>query len=151
MFAIKNLRSATRAALVLALAATAAGCQSSTGPDDDDHQEAVGMVITNQNNVTLASVNAQRQVTGGLTVAAGQSQHLNVYFVDEDGDRFEVDDDDYTLDWKVANEAVAVIDAHAGHYDLDGKAAGATTVVFSILHGNHSDYDSPAIPITVTP
>ena len=30
-------------------------------------------------------------------------------------------------------------------------SAGSTTVVFSILHGNHSDYDSPAIPITVTP
>ena len=151
MFAIKNLRSATRAALVLALAATAAACEDSTGSDDHDHQEAVGMVITDQNNVTLASVNAQRQVTGSLTVAAGQGRHLDIYFVDEDGDRFELDGDEHTLDWTVANEAVAVIDSHDGHYDLDGVAAGSTTVVFSILHGNHSDYDSPAIPITVTP
>jgi hypothetical protein len=110
------------------------------------------MVITNQNNVTLASVNAARQVTGSLTVAAGQAQHLDVYFVDEDGDRFSLDDDDgHSLDWTVANESVAVIDAHEGHLDLDGVSAGSTTVVFRIMHGNHSDYDSPAIPITVTP
>ncbi|HEX2203095.1 MAG TPA: Ig-like domain-containing protein [Longimicrobium sp.] len=153
MFARLSTRRAARAALVLALAATGA-CGDATGPDDDDddHQEAAGMVITDQSNVTLVSVSAQRQVTGTLTVAAGQARHLEVYFVDEDGDRFQLDDgDEHALAWEVANESVATIDSHDGHLDLDGVAAGSTTVVFSLLHGNHSDYDSPAIPITVTP
>ena len=140
----------TRSALLLAAAAVLGACSDSTGPEE--HREAAGMVITNQNNTVLASVNAARQVTGSLTVAAGQAQHLEVYFVDENGVRFQLEDDDeHALDWTVANEAVATIDAHEGHLDLDGVAAGNTTVVFSILHGNHSDYDSPPIPITVTP
>ena len=153
MFAPKPFRRTVRAALVLALFSAVAACEDSTGVDDDDHQEAVGMVITNQNNQVLASVNAQRQVTGSLTVAAGQAQHLDIYFVDEDGDRFQIsdDDDEHSLGWAVANTAIARIEGHDDHHDLDGVAAGNTTVVFSILHGNHSDYDSPQIPITVTP
>jgi hypothetical protein len=140
-----------RTALVLAATASVSACDGDgTGPDDD-HHEAVGMVITNQSNTVLASVNAARQVTGGLAVQAGQGQHLAVWFVDEDGERFQLDDDEHTLAWTVANEAIATLDAHDGHYDLDGVAAGSTTVVFRIMHGNHSDYDSPAIPITVTP
>lgn len=148
MFAMKNV--IARAALVLAATAALSACDGDgTGPGD--HQEAVGMVITDQNNTTLASVNAARQVTGSLTVAAGAARHLEVYFVDEDGERFQLDDDDHTLAWTVANQNVAVIDSHDGHLDLDGVAAGNTTVVFSIMHGNHSDYDSPAIPVAVTP
>lgn len=149
MFAgIKTLTS--RAALVLAATAALGACVSGTEPDD--HHDAAGMVITDQNNTTLVTVNAARQVTGSLTVQAGQARHLDVYFVDEDGERFQLEDgDEHTLAWAVANEAVAVIDSHDGHLDLDGVAAGSTTVVFSVMHGNHSDYDSPAIPITVTP
>ena len=141
-----------RAARVLAAAALLAACGDGTGPDHE-HEEAVGMVITDQNNATLVSVNASRQVTGSLTVAAGAGRHLSVWFLAADGDRFQIadDDDEHSLDWTVANENVALIDAHAGHLDLDGVAAGSTTVVFHIMHGNHSDYDSPAIPITVTP
>lgn len=149
MFAMKN-NVIARAALVLAATAALSACDGDgTGPDD--HQEAVGMVITDQNNTTLASVNAARQVTGSLTVAAGAGRHITVWFLDEDGDRFQLDDDEHTLAWTVANENVAEIHSHDGHYDLEGVAAGNTTVVFSIMHGNHSDYDSPVIPIVVTP
>lgn len=140
-----------RAALALVATAALAACGDSTGPDDDDHDEAAGLVILDQNDAVIVSVNAARQVTGSLTVPAGQARHLEVWFVAEDGDRFQPDDDDHALDWTVANEAIAVIDSHGDHMDLEGVAAGNTTVVFSILHGNHSDYDSPAIPITVTP
>jgi hypothetical protein len=153
MFAINKKNLFARTALLLAATATLAGCDGDgTGPDDH-HEEAVGMVITDQNNTTLVSVNAARQVTGSLSVAAGAGRHLSVYFLAEDGDRFQIEegDDEHSLDWTVANESIAAIDAHEGHLDLDGVAAGSTTVVFSIMHGNHSDYDSPAIPIVVTP
>lgn len=139
-----------RAALALMATGVLAACESDgTGPDD--HDEAAGLVVLDQNDVAVVSVNAARQVTGSLTVQAGQARHLEVWFVAEDGDRFQPDGDEHSLDWTVANEAIAMIDAHGDHMDLDGIAAGNTTVVFSILHGNHSDYDSPAIPITVTP
>jgi hypothetical protein len=141
-----------RAALALLATTVLAACgDDGTGPEDD-HQEAVGMVIT-RDNATLVSVNSARQVTGSLTVGAGSGDHFNVFFVDEDGDRFQLeeDDDEHSLAWTVANESVAHVHSHGDHLDLEGVAAGSTTVVFSIMHGGHSDYDSPPIPITVTP
>lgn len=142
----------SRAALVLAATLALGACDDdSTGPDDHDHDEAAGLVVLGANDAVVVSVNAARQVTGSLTVAAGADQELEVWFVAEDGDRFQPDGDEHTLDITVANEAVADLHAHGDHLHLEGLAAGNTTVVFSILHGNHSDYDSPAIPITVTP
>lgn len=140
-----------RAALVLAASAALGACdRTTTGPDD--HHEAAGMVILNEADQVLVTVDAARRVTGTLTVAAGEARHLDVYFVEPGGDRFQLEPgDEHTLGWEVADESVAVIDSHGDHVDLDGVAAGSTTVVFSVLHGNHSDYDSPAIPITVTP
>lgn len=141
-----------RAALVLAATAMLGACDSDgTGPDDHAHEEAAGVVVLGANDAVLVSVNAARQVTGSLTVAAGQDRDLEVWFVAEDGDRFRPDGQEHTLDITVANEAIADLHAHGDHLHLEGLAAGSTTVVFSILHGNHSDYDSPAIPITVTP
>jgi hypothetical protein len=141
-----------RAALALLATTVLAACgDDGTGPEDD-HQEAVGMVIT-RDNATLVSVNSARQVTGSLTVGAGSGDHFNVFFVDEDGDRFQLEagDDEHSLEWTVANEAVAVIDSHGDHMDLDGISAGSTTVEFRLMHGNHSDYTAPLIPIVVTP
>lgn len=150
MFTMTNARRTSRALLALTLALGAAACDNgSTEPDD--HDEAAGLVVLDENDAVLVSVNAARQVTGSLTVQAGEAEHVEVWFVAEDGDRFQPDGGEHTLGWEVANEAVAVIDSHGDHMDLDGVSAGTTSVVFSIMHGNHSDYDSPAIPVTVTP
>lgn len=141
----------SRAALVLAATAALGACDNTNEPDD--HNEAFGMVITDQNNTTLLSINAARQVTGSLTVRAGQARHLEVYFLDEDGDRFQLEDgdDEYRLEATVANPNIATIEAHGDHMDLAGVTAGATTAEFSIMHGNHPDYESGDIAITVTP
>ncbi|WP_420127244.1 hypothetical protein [Longimicrobium sp.] len=140
----------SRAALVLAATAMLGACESDgTGPDD--HHEPAGMVIVGANNATLVTINAARQVTGSLTVRAGQGAHVEVFFVDEDGDRFQPDGDEHTLEWTVANEAIAEIHSHDDHMDLEGVAVGATTVEFRLMHGNHPDYTAPGIPITVTP
>ena len=141
-----------RLALV-ALVAGSAACDSITGGDDDgdDHGDAEGIVVVDEaTNQTLVTVNAQRQVTGSLTVRAGQERALEVFFVDSNGTRFEADDD-YSLGYDVANTAVARISEHDGHLDLDGVAAGSTTATFRLVHGGHDDYASPAITITVTP
>lgn len=139
-----------RLALTVLLSAGAAACDSSTEPED--HEEAVGVVVLDRaTKQTLASVAANRQVTGGLTVKAGAERAIEVWFVAEDGDRFQPDGDDHTLDIRVADPTRARIESHGDHADFVGVQAGATTVVFAIEHGQHDDYTSEAIPITVTP
>jgi hypothetical protein len=140
-----------RLALAVLLSAGVAACDSTTEPDHD-HEEAVGLVVVDHaTDQTLVTVNASRQVTGSLSVQAGQGRAIEVWFVDEDGDRFQLDGDDHTLDVRVADAARARIESHGDHLDLEGLQAGATTVIFAIEHGGHDDYESPDIPITVTP
>jgi hypothetical protein len=139
-----------RLALAVLLSAGAAACDSSTEPED--HDEAVGVVVLDRaTKQTLASVAANRQVTGGLTVKAGAERAVEVWFVAEDGDRFLPDGDDHKLAIRVADATRARIESHGDHMDLAGLQAGATTVVFAIEHGEHDDYRSEPIPITVTP
>ncbi len=143
-------RTATRAAACAAALLVLGACTSTT--DAEEHREAVGMVVLDEaTNAVLVTVNAQRQVTGSLSVARGQERAIEVLFVDEAGTRFEPDGDDHTLGFSVANTAIATLEEHEGHLDLAGVSAGTTTALFSIRHGSHSDYDSPAVPVTVTP
>lgn len=148
MFGTSQTRTFARAALALSLAFGAAACSDSTG---EEHADAEGLQIVDEaTDQVIVSVNAQRQVNGSLTVGVGRERALEVYFLDEDGDRMTLDSDE-TLAWTVANTSIAELGEHEGHLDLEGIAAGSTTVVLSIQHGGHSDYDSPAIPIVVTP
>jgi len=141
-----------RLALAVLLSAGIAACSSSTGPNDHEHGEAVGLVVVDRaTRDTLATVNASRQVTGGLEVEVGDDRALEVWFVDEDGDSFQPDGAHLTLGIRVADEAVAGIHAHGDHLDLEGLKVGTTTVVFAVVHGSHDDYTSPAIPVTVRP
>ncbi len=141
-----------RLALAVLLSAGIAACDSSTGPDDHGHDDAVGLVVLDRaTKDTLAAVNAARQVTGGLTVGVGEDRAVEVWFLSEDGDRFQPDGDHHTLGVRVGDDTVAGIHAHGDHLDLEGLKAGTTTVVFSVVHGSHDDYTSPAIPVTVTP
>lgn len=141
----------TKLALAFLVAVGVAACSDSTG-SDHDHAEAAGLeVVDHSTDAVLVRVNADRAVTGSLTVGAGAGRALEVYFLDDHGHRIELDDDHAELRWEIANTAIATLESHGDHLDLSGHAAGATTVVFRAWHGSHSDYDSPAIPLTVTP
>ena len=140
----------TKKALAAALLIGLAACSGTT--DAEDHNEAEGLVVVDEaTNQTLVTVNAQRQVTGTLTVRAGQERAIEVFFLDASGNRFTLDGDDHTLGFTVANTAVARLSEHDGHLDLDGVAAGSTTARFQVVHGGHNDYESPDVPVTVTP
>ncbi len=130
-------------ALLVALAA----CDSPTEADDQ-HGHVAGMEIVNSEGV-LVSVSSTRQVTGELSVQAGTDIDIAVYYLDRDGDRISLTDD-LSLEWEVADPSIAQIDGHDDHQHLEGVSAGSTTVTFSLIHGSHSDYESPAIPIVVT-
>jgi hypothetical protein len=146
---IANTRKVLRRAALLMLALGLAACESST--EAEEHNEAEGLVIVDEaTNEVLVTVNGQQR-TGSLTVRAGQERAIEVFFLNPEGERFELDGDDHTLGYTVANPAVANLSEHDGHLDLDGVAAGSTTAEFMVVHGGHNDYESPSIPITVTP
>ncbi|MEQ9568739.1 MAG: hypothetical protein RLN75_01000 [Longimicrobiales bacterium] len=138
---------------VLALGA----CDDDPVGNEDEHQEPVGLVIST-GGVDLVTVNGAT-VTGSLSVDAGQeTAHLDVAFLDEDGDRFTPEDADEWLRVTIANPAVAEWEQDepgefGGH--LHGESAGTTTAVFDLMHGAvnsssaHPDYTSPPVPVVI--
>lgn len=155
-----NRRSYRLTGATLALTAVLAlgACDDDpVGNDDEEHQDPVGMVVSS-GGVDLVTVTGNT-VTGTLSVAAGEeTAHLDVEFLDDEGDRFAPEDADEWLRVTIADPAVADWEQDTpgefgGH--LHGEAAGSTTARFEIMHGpvndpsSHADYRSPDIPVVI--
>jgi len=150
----------TRALLALAVV-LAAGTATTACSDEEllghtpDEVEPEGLTISigGQTAVTVQA----GQVTGSLTVQAGnETENFTVVFTDHDGQPLDPEESDFVVEGQSADEATAEfhrIAAFTGH--LEGHAAGETTIVFKLMHppgpDAHSNFDSPPIPVTVTP
>jgi hypothetical protein len=157
MLAAPSIRRTWLAPAALALALVAGGCSDSTDPDDGDHAEPAGLVAE-IGGVEVVTVNADRVVTGSFTVAAGEeTDHVEVRFLDEDGEVIEIDEAEFYLAVEVDDDGIAGIEQHApGEFEVHvvGVATGTTHLRFMLMHGQHpdghADYTSPDIPVTVT-
>jgi len=146
---------------VIALIASSVFALGACGDDpvgaEEEHSDPVGLVIT-LGGVDLVTVNGST-VTGTLTVEAGQeTAHLDLEFLDEDGDRFSPTDADEWLRVTIADPTTATWEQDepgefGGH--LQGRSVGVTVVTFDIMHGAlnstaaHADYTSPGIPVVI--
>jgi hypothetical protein len=142
------------AVLAIAGALTLAACDDDpTGVDEHHEPEGVQLVL---NGVTVATYDAGAW-TGGLEVNAGEeTAHIDVQFLDDEGDPIALDDDVY-LEVEVADETIAEFEQDTpgefgGH--LHGVSAGTTTVVFRLMHGaigsGHADFvTTPGVTATV--
>jgi hypothetical protein len=147
----------TAGALALVTSLTLVACDDDPVEVEEDHHDPVGLVIST-GGVDLVTIQGAA-VTGTLTVDAGmETAHLDVEFLDDDGDRFTPEDADEWLRVTMGDETVAEweqdsLGEFGGH--LHGEAAGATTAVFELMHGtvgaasSHPDYTSPSVPVVI--
>lgn len=139
--------------LVVAMTAAVflAGCGDDL-TDVDDHGDAARVDLV-MNGVVIASFTfATNSWTGEMAVDEGEeTPHIDVDFIDEDGDVI-VYDADFYLEVDVEDETVAEFEQDTpgefgGH--LHGVAAGETEVVFSLMHGaiggGHADLVTAAV------
>ncbi len=121
---------------------------------DDNHAEAVGLVITQSGAEIVRYENGV--VTGKITVKAGEETPLlSVQFINEhDGDLFTPDGDHHTLGWTMADELIAELEQHnedgKWKFHIHGKTTGNTTIEIKIMHEDHADFVSLPIPVEVT-
>jgi hypothetical protein len=140
---------------VLFVALLATGCNP-TGDNHDHHSEPFGLVLL-QSGVELA-----KQQSGSITYSTGSSLSVPVgdetplitlRFLDEDGDQFIPEDDEYSLMWAIGNESVLEVHTHDGDgkwaFHLEGAGAGSTTIRFLLMHDGHSDFESLPFSVTV--
>lgn len=125
---------------------------SSDGDDHDHHEEPVGAVLT-MNGQEIARYDSEG-VTGGIEVSEGEETTLiTIWFLADDGDLFQPDDPEFSLNWKDIDTAVADVEQHdedgKWSFHIHGEAQGNTSVVFQLFHDGHSDFDTQPIPVTV--
>ena len=142
---------------IFALILFVASCGDDDNPVDSEHEEhaeAVGLIIRDSGTEIVRVESGQ--VTGEIDVGHGkETALLSVRFIAEDGDLFTPDeDDDYALDWEIADESIAEVEHHAEDgawaFHIIGLEEGETTIRIKINHGEHADFVSPEIEIHVS-
>ena len=127
-------------------------------PVDSEHEEepaeAIGLIVRDSGTEIVRVESGQ--MTGEIEVGPGEETALlTVRFIDEGGYLFTPDEnDDYALDWEIADESIAEVEHHAEDgawgFRILGLAAGQTTIRLKINYGDHTDFVSPEIEIHVS-
>lgn len=128
-----------RLAWVMALVLTTVVSACGDGPTElEEHGEAAQVQLV-MNGMTVATFTfATNAWVGEMDVEVGEeTPHIDVRFLDEDGDVIDWDSDFY-LDVEVEDESIAEFEQDTpgefgGH--LHGEAVGETNVRFSLMHG----------------
>lgn len=151
----KNLLYSSLVILLLGLF-TIHGCDTTSSDDHEEHYEAWGIALF-QGGTEIA-----RQFAGEITYADGdhlelhvgeESPLINIRFLDEDGDTFVPDDDDYFLGWEIGHENILSIEQHSEDgkwgFHFIGLSAGETHLVFELWHDDHIDFVSGEFDVHV--
>ncbi|MEX2473188.1 MAG: hypothetical protein WEA34_13455, partial [Gemmatimonadota bacterium] len=140
---------------IAAAGAVALGACSDDPTGLEEHADPTGVELE-LNGVVIASYQAGQGWTGELEVLEGEeTAHIEVTFVDEDGDPIELDDDVY-LEVEIEDEAIAEFEQDTpgefgGH--LHGVAQGETDATFRLMHGavgsGHADFETTSVHVHV--
>lgn len=133
--------------------------------DEDEHFGVVERIeVRNRANNALYAFHIRTQDDGwqgdGLPhLHVGEEIAVNVHFFDSDGHEAVLGTTrEYQVGVRLATQAqdgvvgqagIVDISAHGDHVDIEAEAEGETYIVFQLMHGNHSDADSPPLLIEV--
>ena len=127
-------------------------CSDSTAHEEDHGEEVEGVQIWLSGAMIASYDGDAGSWTGELEVDVGtETAHMDVRFVDHDGDEVPLDSDMY-MEVDVEDESIAEFEQDTpgefgGH--LHGVAVGETDVVFKLMHGavgsGHADFVTAAV------
>ena len=133
-------------ALVVTLSLS--GCKTA---HDDDHLD-IGSFRIISNGVVLAEQNGTN-VTSTISVASqSTSAVMTVEFRDPEGNLLTITDEDLYMEIDSNNPGVVLAQNSASSkwsFTLNGVGPGTSAIVVKLMHGNHADFESRAIPVTV--
>lgn len=142
---------------IIILSTVAISCSNPASGDDHDHHEHEfhGAVLL-LDSQELVRIEDGELLSGDLTVPENdQLGPIEVYFLDEEGDQFQPEGDEYELRWEITNTDIATlqvgVDTPEWAFVVRGESAGSTELVLKLWHTaeQHSDLETPAIPVTV--
>ena len=149
-----------------------AGCEDD---DHDDHQEeghtdAEGFILENESGTEVYR-EFEGSMTGGITLAVGDTLELSVHFLDHDEEEIEHEEEEGDhedgLEVSGSNQSIAIVeveeheeegDDHDHDHDEEhgmgihviGVSSGTTGFTLKLMHEGHADYTSVNnVPVTV--
>lgn len=133
-------------ALVVSLSVSA--CKSA---HDDDHLD-IGSFRILSNGEVVAQQNGTT-VTGSITLAReSTSSVMTLEFRDPEGSVLSITDEDLYLEIDSNNPGVVLAqnsNESRWSFTLTGVSAGSASIVVKLMHGNHADFESRPISVTV--
>lgn len=137
--------------LFLSLGLLTAGCKNPASSDNDhEHTEPMGLQLV-MNGETLVEY-SDGQTDGQIDLDEGDVTALiTVEFLNEEHKPIHDEDlgDEYSLGWDIENEDILGVESNDGDgrwsFHLIGKSAGTSRIQFQLLHGEHSDFETPAV------
>lgn len=128
------------------------GCSNPASSEEEHHDEAIGAILK-MNGQEIARSD-ESGVTGQIEVNAGEETTLiSIFFLADDGDEFQPDEPEFSLNWKDIDTSIADVEQHAEDgkwsFHIHGEAEGNTSVVFQLFHDGHSDFDTQPISVVV--
>lgn len=165
----------TRREVVLGVGTTGvAGCLSDddTSAEDDDHShddhehddhdhddhdhdlEEASItrfdIVDRQTDEVVADVHDDHWHGELPTIPVDDRVSLGAIVEDEDGDEIPLSEK-YELRVRLEDDADDIVsfEYHGDHVHLLGEEEGESVVVFQVWHGDHADYETPPIDVTV--
>lgn len=137
---------------LLAILFTATACNNPASSEEEHHEDPVGAVLK-MNGQEIARYD-ESGVTGQIEVNAGEETALiSIFFLADDGDEFQPDEPEFSLNWTDIDTSIADVEQHEEDgkwsFHIHGEASGNTSVVFQLFHDGHSDFDTQPIPVVV--
>jgi len=128
------------------------GCSDSNPVSGDEHHfEAVGCYVIQNTDTLIYYVNGI--VKGEISVNSGSTSPLLLLrFISEDGDIGVPEEEEQSLSWEIANNSLAeasLDDNNDWGFRISGLNQGSTTIVITILHGEHPDFVSKPFPLII--
>ncbi len=119
--------------------------------NDEDHLD-IGSFRILSNGQVVAQQNGTN-VTGAITLSSqSTSGVMSLEFRDPDGDIITITDDDLYLEVDTNNPGVVLAqnsNSSRWSFTLTGVGPGSAGIVIKLMHGNHADFESRPIPVTV--
>lgn len=128
-------------------------CSNSTSPDEEEHADPKGFVLS-MNGADIVTQLPGDTISGEIELEPGDETDLiTIYFFDDDGDRFQPDEPEFSLGYKFEEDGIAEFEQHSEDgkwsFHIHAEAVGVTDLELKLMHGDHSDFTTQYIHVHV--
>ena len=128
-------------------------CKNSTSSSEEEHADAEGFVLT-MNGADIVTQLPGGTLSGEIELEPEEETDLiTIYFLDDDGDRFQPEETEFTLGFEFEDDGIAEFEQHEEDgkwsFHIHAETTGITDMRLKLMHGDHSDFETQGIHVHV--